>query len=108
MKTPNTRKVAHIARPNFAGSCCAPPVILVRRPMTALAAAKGPAFDKLFLEGMIQHHGGALVMVRDLLKAPGAAQEAEIGDFASHVDADQRMEIIRMSAMLDTLKGIKR
>ena len=76
--------------------------------MTALAAAKGPAFDKLFLEGMIQHHGGALVMVRDLLKAPGAAQEAEIGDFASHVDADQRMEIIRMSAMLDTLKGIKR
>ena len=47
-------------------------------------------------------------MVRDLLKAPGAAQEAEIGDFASHVDADQRMEIIRMSAMLDTLKGIKR
>lgn len=84
------------------------PGMLTAAQMKALAAAKGPAFDKLFLEGMIQHHGGALVMVAELLKAPGAVQDADIGDFASHVDADQRMEIIRMSAMLDTLKGIRR
>ena len=80
------------------------PGMLTAAEMKALAAAKGPAFDRLFLEGMIKHHGGALIMVQDLFKTPGAAQETDIFDFASHVDADQRMEIIRMSNML---KGIK-
>lgn len=80
------------------------PGMLTAKEMTALGAAKGAAFDKLFLEGMIKHHGGALIMVTDLFKTPGAAQESDIFDFASHVDADQRMEIIRMSNML---KGSK-
>jgi len=76
------------------------PGMLTAEQMTALAAATGPAFDKLFLEGMIQHHEGALSMVDDLFKSPGAGQEAHIFDFASHVDADQRMEIHRMRGML--------
>ena len=72
--------------------------------MTRLAAAKGPEFDRLFLEGMIKHHAGALTMVQDLFNTPGAGQDSEIYAFASDVDADQRMEIERMSAMLAMMK----
>ena len=72
--------------------------------MARLAAAKGTEFDRLFLEGMIKHHGGALTMVRDLFATPGAGQDSEIYAFASDVDADQRMEIDRMAAMLAALK----
>jgi len=76
------------------------PGMLTAGQMAALVSATGPVFDKLFLEGMIQHHEGALLMVEDLFKTPGAGQEAHIFDFASHVDADQRMEIHRMRGML--------
>ena len=80
------------------------PGMLTPDEMAKLAAAKGPEFDRLFLEGMIKHHGGALTMVADLFAAPGAAQGSEIFAFASDVDADQRMEIDRMSAMLKELQ----
>ena len=43
-------------------------------------------------------------MVNDLFTKPGAGQESEIFAFASDVDADQRMEIDRMGAMLVQLK----
>jgi uncharacterized protein (DUF305 family) len=68
--------------------------------MGRLAAATGESFDRLFLEFMIKHHQGALVMVQDLFASKGAGQEADIFGFASDVDADQRMEIDRMRAML--------
>jgi uncharacterized protein (DUF305 family) len=76
------------------------PGMLTGDEMAALGAAKGPAFDRLFLELMIRHHEGALVMVRQLFASPGAGQEGEIYAFASDVDADQRMEIDRMRALL--------
>jgi uncharacterized protein (DUF305 family) len=76
------------------------PGMLTEAQMKELAAAKGPAFDKLFLNGMIQHHEGALLMVDDLFKSPGAGQESVIFDFATHVDQDQRMDIARMRQML--------
>ena len=79
------------------------PGMLTPEEMAQLAAAKGPEFDRLFLEGMIKHHAGALTMVKDLFATPGAAQESEIFAFASDVDADQRMEIDRMSDMLKEL-----
>lgn len=79
------------------------PGMLTQEEMDRLAAAKGEEFDRLFLEGMIKHHGGALTMVKDLFATPGAGQEVEIFSFASDVDADQRMEIDRMGAMLNTL-----
>jgi uncharacterized protein (DUF305 family) len=68
--------------------------------MRRLAAAKGVEFDRLFLEGMIKHHGGALTMVHDLFATPGAGQQSDIFAFASDVEADQQMEINRMAAML--------
>jgi uncharacterized protein (DUF305 family) len=76
------------------------PGMLTAEEMARLAAAKGAEFDRLFLEGMIKHHGGALTMVQELFSTPGAGQESEIFAFASDVDADQRMEIDRMDAML--------
>jgi len=76
------------------------PGMLTAEEMARLAAAKGPEFDRLFLEGMIKHHEGALVMVRELMSQPGAAQNSEIFAFASDVESDQSMEINRMRAML--------
>lgn len=79
------------------------PGMLTKAQMNALAAAKGAAFDRLFLAGMIQHHGGALVMVKELFGTTGAAQNTAIFRFASDVDSDQRAEITRMRAMLKAL-----
>jgi uncharacterized protein (DUF305 family) len=76
------------------------PGMLTAEQMSRLAGAKGTAFDRLFLELMIKHHDGALIMVKDLFSTPGAGQESEIFAFASDVEADQRMEINRMGAML--------
>lgn len=77
------------------------PGMLTPDEMDQLAAATGSAFDRLFLQFMIRHHEGALVMVRDLLASPGAAQASEVYRFASDVDADQRADIQRMLGMLD-------
>jgi len=76
------------------------PGMLSPADMARLAAAKGSEFDRLFLEGMIRHHGGALVMVQELFATPGAGQQSDIFAFASDVEADQKMEIDRMGAML--------
>jgi uncharacterized protein (DUF305 family) len=76
------------------------PGMLTPEEMSRLSAAKGRQFDRLFLEGMIKHHEGALAMVKDLFATPGAAQESDVFAFASDVDADQRMEIDRMRSML--------
>ena len=80
------------------------PGMLTPDEMKQLEEAKGAEFDRLFLEFMIKHHEGALVMVKELLSNPGAAQESEIFSFASDVDADQRMEIDRMGIMLKELQ----
>jgi uncharacterized protein (DUF305 family) len=80
------------------------PGMLTTADMDRLAAATGTEFDRLFLEYMIQHHAGALVMVKELFAAPGAGQEAEIFAFASDVDADQLIEIRRMDGMLKELQ----
>ena len=77
------------------------PGMLSAEEMERLSAARGVEFDALFLAGMIKHHGGALTMVDDLFSHAGAGQDSEIFSFASDVDADQRMEIARMGAMLE-------
>jgi uncharacterized protein (DUF305 family) len=76
------------------------PGMLTDEQMQQLAAARGAEFDRLFLQGMIAHHQGALTMVAELMKQPGAAQESEVFGFIADVDADQRAEIDRMGAML--------
>ena len=76
------------------------PGMLTAKQMDALRKAKGAEFDRLFLTGMIQHHGGALVMVKDLFDTAGAGQDAEIFNFTTDVDSGQRAEIRIMETML--------
>lgn len=80
------------------------PGMLTMEEMAKLEAATGVEFDRLFLEGMIKHHGGALIMVRELFATPGAGQDGDIFAFASDVEADQQMEIDRMGALLRELQ----
>lgn len=76
------------------------PGMLSPAQMARLAAASGPEFDRLFLEGMIQHHQGALDMVDALLAIPDAAQDTLMSDFVSSVVGDQTAEILRMRSLL--------
>jgi uncharacterized protein (DUF305 family) len=76
------------------------PGMLTPKQMDALRKAKGAEFDRLFLTGMIQHHNGALVMVKDLFDTAGAGQDAELFNFATDVDSGQRAEIRIMQNML--------
>jgi uncharacterized protein (DUF305 family) len=73
--------------------------------MAALAASKGVAFDKLFLELMIDHHEGAVTMVENLLEQPGSAYDPVLFEFTSEVTNEQEAEIERMSALLVELSG---
>jgi len=77
------------------------PGMLSPQQMDALRKAKGAEFDHLFLTGMIQHHGGALVMVKDLFDTAGAGQDAELFNFVTDVDSGQRAEIRIMQNMLE-------
>jgi uncharacterized protein (DUF305 family) len=76
------------------------PGMLTPKQMEALRKAKGEDFDHLFLTGMIQHHNGALIMVKDLFDTAGAGQDAELFNFATDVDSGQRAEIRIMQTML--------
>jgi uncharacterized protein (DUF305 family) len=80
------------------------PGMLTPEQMEQLQSARGAEFDRLFLEFMIQHHEGAIVMVDALFSTDGAGQESELFQFASHVDADQRAEIARMRSLLASLR----
>ncbi len=77
------------------------PGMLTPIQMGALMRAKGADFDRLFLKGMIQHHKGALVMVKDLFDSPGAGQDAELFNFATDVDSGQRADIRSMETLLN-------
>lgn len=76
------------------------PGMLTAEELKRLAGATGAEFDRLFLELMIKHHAGALIMVDNLFAEPGAGQDSELFMFASDVDADQRAEIARLAMLL--------
>jgi uncharacterized protein (DUF305 family) len=76
------------------------PGMLSSKQMDALRKASGAEFDRLFLTGMIQHHNGALIMVKDLFNTAGAGQDAELFNFATDVDSGQRAEIKTMETLL--------
>ncbi len=76
------------------------PGMLTKEQMDALRKAKGAEFDELFLKGMIQHHNGALVMVKELFETPGAGQDADLFNFATDIDSGQRAEIKIMQTLL--------
>jgi uncharacterized protein (DUF305 family) len=93
-------KPAEAGTQNEGGTHSMMPGMLSAKQMEALKNSKGVEFDKLFLAGMIQHHGGALTMVKDLFDTAGAGQDAQIFNFATDVDSGQRAEIKIMQKML--------
>ena len=79
------------------------PGMITPEQMKQLEAARGAEFDRLFLTFMIQHHRGAVTMVKALFDTPGAAQDQAVFKIASDVNVDQTTEIARMSQMLATV-----
>ena len=79
------------------------PGMLTDAQMRQLDQARGETFDSLFLTFMIQHHHGAVSMVRDLFATPGAARDELVFKFANDVNVDQSTEIARMERMLAAL-----
>jgi uncharacterized protein (DUF305 family) len=78
------------------------PGMLTHEQMEALQKTSGTKFDRLFLVDMIQHHNGALIMVKDLFDTAGAGQDAELFNFATDAENTQRAEVRIMQAMLKT------
>ena len=76
------------------------PGMLTPAQMRELDAARGADFDELFLTFMIQHHRGAVEMVKELLATNGAAQDPTVFKFSNDVSVDQSTEIDRMQKML--------
>lgn len=79
------------------------PGMLSQEQIDELAEARGPAFDRLFLTYMIQHHNGAVTMVHELFATDGAAQDDLVFKLASDIQVDQITEVARMQSMLDAL-----
>ncbi|MGH7655669.1 MAG: DUF305 domain-containing protein [Gemmatimonadaceae bacterium] len=79
------------------------PGMLSDAQLSQLDSARGSRFDKLFLKDMIQHHRGAVSMVKDLFATEGAGQDQAIFKFATDVNVDQTTEIARMQRMLGDL-----
>jgi len=79
------------------------PGMLTEQQLAQLDSAHGPDFDRLFLTFMIQHHRGALTMVRALIDTPRAARDGLLFQIASDISADQTAEIDRMTRMLDAM-----
>ena len=79
------------------------PGMLTDAQMKELDQARGPAFDRLFLTFMIQHHRGAVSMVKELFGTTGAGQDESVFKLATDVNIDQLTEIERMQKMLVAL-----
>jgi uncharacterized protein (DUF305 family) len=71
--------------------------------MAELASEKGTGFDRLFLKLMIEHHKGAVKMVKELHKQPGSAYDPILFEFTNDVVNDQTTEIERMDAVLASI-----
>jgi uncharacterized protein (DUF305 family) len=82
------------------GAHAAMPGMLTAAQLTQLAQARGPVFDRLFLQFMIQHHRGATSMVEQLFAADGAGQDEGVFKLASDINVDQVTGIARMERML--------
>jgi len=79
------------------------PGMLTDSQLKQLDHGRGKEFDRLFLTFMIQHHRGAVTMVKDLFDTYGAAQDITVFKLASDINADQTTEIGRMQKMLASM-----
>ena len=79
------------------------PGMLTADQLVQLNRASGPEFDRLFLAFMIRHHQGALTMIKQLIETTGAARDDNVFKFVSDMNADQTIEIERMTGMVAAL-----
>jgi uncharacterized protein (DUF305 family) len=100
LTVPDATSTRHMMKMNGVEHAMLMPGMLTDEEMAALDRARGPEFDRLFLEGMIKHHQGAIDMVNTLFDSYGAAQDEVVFKFANDVYADQSIEIDRMTQML--------
>jgi uncharacterized protein (DUF305 family) len=108
-REPTSMAMANMPEMDMSGQAMPPmPGMLTAKQMEALRQAKGAEFDRLFLTGMIQHHNGALIMVKDLFDTPGAGQDADLFNFATDADNTQRAEIRIMQGMLEQNSLVER
>jgi uncharacterized protein (DUF305 family) len=101
LPVPDATSMRHKMKMNGVEHKMLMPGMLTDEEMAALDRARGPEFDRLFLDGMIKHHQGAIDMVDVLFNSYGAAQDETVFRFASDVYADQSIEIDRMHKMLE-------
>jgi uncharacterized protein (DUF305 family) len=90
---------AHMMMPGMDSSMLMPGMLTAAQ-LERLDHARGPEFDRLFLQDMIRHHQGAITMVNQLFGSRGAGEEEPVFRFAANVFADQTTEIERMQRML--------
>lgn len=93
----------HATMPGMDHSMMMMPGMLSADQLARLDQARGPEFDRIFLEYMIVHHQGAITMVDQLFGTEGAGQDETMFRFASDIYADQTTEIRRMQTMLASL-----
>ena len=82
------------------GGTATMPGMLSDAQLKELDGARAGEFDRLFLTYMMQHHRGAVTMVRSLFGSQGAGQDETVFKFAADVEVDQSTEIKRMLSML--------
>lgn len=70
--------------------------------MDELGKASGGAFDRMWVQMMIEHHQGAVAMAKTEL---GAGANAEAKKLAQQIIDAQTKEIDEMTALLKTLNG---
>lgn len=80
------------------------PGMLTTEQLKELADAQGKEFDRKFLQFMIEHHRGAVIMVQELFNTDGAASGTETFNLASGINAEQITEIERMKLMLESIE----
>ncbi len=104
---PDSLATRHVMKMNGMVHEMMMPGMLTDEEMAELGRARGSAFDRLFLEGMIRHHRGAIDMVKTLLSNGDAGHDETVFRFANDVVSDQSAEIYVMLRMLDTVPPLR-
>jgi uncharacterized protein (DUF305 family) len=102
-EVPDSTATKHVMKMNGMTHEMMMPGMLSDEEMAALDKARGSEFDRLFLNGMIRHHRGAITMVETLLKNGNAGHDESVFRFANDVVSDQSAEITVMLRMLETV-----
>ena len=71
--------------------------MMSKEQLATLRKADGPTGQKLYLEGMIKHHQGAIDMANNVL---GVGQDPDVKKLAETIVVSQQAEIVEMKKML--------